>query len=72
MVIEDKKQYLHNWNISVLKVSKVYNAGSFKLKQNYVVKTIEKTCLTIHDTIEFHFLPKKFIEEYRKKFGYLI
>jgi len=64
---EDIEKSIANWKISKINIREIYHIGTFSLRSDYFIKTIEKTYRinTMHETL--HLLYEREINDMRAK-----
>ena len=71
VTIENIEKHLNNWDIPKLRVSTIYNKGSFVLKSDYIIKTVEEALPIIGEIMEVPLISQSLIDSYRQKYKYL-
>ena len=68
VTIENIEKHLNNWDIPKVGVSTVYNKGSFVLKSDYIIKTVEEALPITGEIMEVPLISQSLIDSYRKKY----
>ena len=71
VTIENIEKHLNNWDIPKVGVSTVYNKGSFVLKSDYIIKTVEEALPITGEIMEVPLISQSLIDSYRQKYKYL-